>query len=44
MKLALNRGMSGDIVEPSSYFMKHPRIQVEDFEGRRRLENFINTH
>ena len=44
MKLALDRGMSGDIVEPSSYFMKHPRIQVEDFEGRRRLENFINTH
>lgn len=43
MKLALDRGLTGDIVEPSSYFMKHPRVQIEDFEGRRRLEAFINS-
>ena len=43
-KLALDRGIGGVLYSPASYFMKHPRIQVEDFEGRRRLENFINTH
>lgn len=43
MKLALDRGLAGDITEPSSYFMKHPRVQIEDFEGRRRLETFINS-
>lgn len=44
MKLALDRGMVGDIVEPSSYFMKHPRIQCEDFMGRKQLEEFINNN
>lgn len=41
MKLALDRGLSGDIAEPSSYFMKHPRLQLEDFYGRKVLEQFI---
>ncbi len=41
MRLALDRGLSGDIVEPSTYFMKHPRVQVEDFRGRELLEKFI---
>lgn len=41
MKIALDRKLSGDIVEPSSYFMKHPRIQVEDFRGRDQLEKYI---
>lgn len=44
MKLALNRGIAGDIVEPSSYFMKHPRVQCEDFYGRQKLEEFINNN
>lgn len=44
MKLALDRGLAGDIVEPSSYFMKHPRVQCEDFLGRKKLEKFINVN
>lgn len=42
MKIALNRKIAGDVEEPSSYFMKHPKIQVEDFMGRQRLEEYIN--
>lgn len=42
MKLALDRGIAGDVVEPSTYFMKHPRIQQEDFLGRELLEMYIS--
>jgi myo-inositol-1-phosphate synthase len=41
-KLALDRGLSGAIVEPSSYFMKSPPVQFTDEESRRRLEAFIS--
>jgi myo-inositol-1-phosphate synthase len=40
-KLALDRGLSGAIVEPSSYFMKSPPVQFTDDEARRRTEAFI---
>jgi myo-inositol-1-phosphate synthase len=40
-KLALDRGLSGAIVEPSSYFMKSPPVQFTDEESRRKLEAFI---
>ena len=40
-KLALDRGVSGAIVEPSSYFMKSPPVQFTDDEARRRTEAFI---
>jgi len=40
-KLALDRGLSGAIVEPSAYFMKSPPIQFTDDEARRKLEAFI---
>ena len=40
-KLALDRGMAGAIVEPSSYFMKSPPVQFTDEEARRKLEGFI---
>jgi myo-inositol-1-phosphate synthase len=40
-KLALDRGLSGSIVGPSSYFMKSPPIQYPDDEARRRTESFI---
>jgi len=40
-KLALDRGISGSIVGPSSYFMKSPPIQYPDDEARRRTEAFI---
>lgn len=41
-KLALDRGLSGAIVEPSAYFMKSPPVQFTDDEARRRLETFIS--
>ena len=40
-KLALDRGMSGPIHPPSSYFCKHPPIQYTDDEAYRMLEDFI---
>src|SRR5919204_1314094 len=40
-KLALDRGLSGALVEPSSYFMKTPPQQFTDDEARERLEAFI---
>lgn len=41
MKIALDRNLAGAIVEPSTYFMKHPLIQKEDFAARRELERYI---
>jgi myo-inositol-1-phosphate synthase len=40
-KLAMERGLAGTIVAPSSYFMKSPPIQYSDDEAHRRVENFI---
>ncbi len=41
-KIAKDRGLSGAIVGPSSYFMKSPPIQYSDDEARRRVEQFIS--
>lgn len=41
LKIARDRGLSGSIVAPSSYFMKSPPIQYSDDECRRRVEQFI---
>ncbi len=40
-KLALDRGMSGALVAPSSYFMKSPPLQFTDDEAHRKTEEFI---
>jgi myo-inositol-1-phosphate synthase len=40
-KLALDAGMSGAIVAPSSYFMKSPPKQFTDNEARQMVEDFI---
>ncbi|RME79645.1 MAG: inositol-3-phosphate synthase [Chloroflexi bacterium] len=40
-KLAMDRGLSGAVVAPSSYFMKSPPIQFHDDEARRAVEAFI---
>jgi myo-inositol-1-phosphate synthase len=40
-KLASDRGLSGTVVAPSSYFMKSPPIQYSDDEAHRRVENYI---
>ena len=40
-KLALDRGDSGAIVGPSSYFMKSPPQQFTESEARKRTLKFI---
>lgn len=40
-KLALDRGISGPLTAPSSYFMKTPPIQYTDDEARNKTEAFI---
>lgn len=42
-KLALDRGISGPLYGPSSYFMKSPPIQYADSECLARTEGFINS-
>jgi myo-inositol-1-phosphate synthase len=40
-KLALDRGIGGALIGPSSYFMKSPPEQCTDYEARARTEAFI---
>jgi myo-inositol-1-phosphate synthase len=40
-KLALDRGIGGALIGPSSYFMKSPPVQFTDEEARDRTEAFI---
>ena len=40
-KIALDRGLAGPILAPSSYFMKSPAVQHEDNEARQLVEEFI---
>ena len=40
-KLAMDRGIGGALVGPSSYFMKSPPTQFTDYEARLRTEAFI---
>jgi myo-inositol-1-phosphate synthase len=42
-KLALDRGISGALIGPSSYFMKSPPRQFTDHEARERTEAFIRN-
>jgi myo-inositol-1-phosphate synthase len=41
LKLGLDRGLSGTLVAPSSYFMKSPPHQIHDDIARQRVEAFI---
>lgn len=41
MKLALNHGIKGSLVEPSSYFMKSPPQEFTDDEAYQLVEDFI---
>jgi myo-inositol-1-phosphate synthase len=43
-KLALDRGVGGALVGPSSYFMKSPPKQFTDDEARDLVEQFIAEH
>ena len=40
-KLALDRGLGGALIGPSSYFMKTPPVQFTDAEAHERVEAFI---
>jgi len=40
-KLALDRGLSGSLVGPSSYFMKSPPVQYTDSQALKLTEDFI---
>jgi myo-inositol-1-phosphate synthase len=40
-KLALDNGLSGALIEPSSYFKKSPPVQYTDDQARRMTEEFI---
>jgi myo-inositol-1-phosphate synthase len=40
-KLALDHGLKGPLIEPSSYFMKSPPVQFSDEEARLKTEEFI---
>jgi myo-inositol-1-phosphate synthase len=40
-KLALDRGVGGPLLGPSSYFMKSPPVQYPDDECRRMVEAFV---
>jgi myo-inositol-1-phosphate synthase len=40
-KLGLDNGLSGALIEPSSYFKKSPPVQYTDEEARRLTEEFI---
>lgn len=41
VKLALERGLGGPLIAPSSYFMKTPPRQFKDEEARQMTEDFI---
>jgi len=43
-KLALDRGLSGSLVEPSSYFMKSPPVQYTDDKAHMLTEKFISNN
>jgi myo-inositol-1-phosphate synthase len=40
-KLALDRGLKGALISPSSYFMKSPPVQYTDDQARQNVEEFI---
>jgi myo-inositol-1-phosphate synthase len=42
-KLALDRGIGGALIGPSSYLMKSPPQQFSDYEARARTEAFIHN-
>ena len=41
IKIALDRGIGGALISPSSYFMKHPPTQYPDFVAKEMVEEFI---
>lgn len=44
LKLALDHGLKGPIIEPAAYFQKHPPKQIEDRTARQMVEDFITKY
>jgi myo-inositol-1-phosphate synthase len=44
LKLALDNGLSGAIIEPAAYFQKHPPKQIEDRTARELVEQYIERY
>ncbi len=44
VKLALDNGLSGALIEPSAYFKKSPPVQYPDDVARRMVEEFIEKY
>jgi myo-inositol-1-phosphate synthase len=40
-RIGRDMGLSGPLIAPSAYFMKHPPVQLPDDDARRELEEFI---
>ncbi len=40
-KVARERGIGGPLLPVSAYFMKHPPVQMSDFDSRQKIEDFI---
>jgi myo-inositol-1-phosphate synthase len=43
-KLAMNNGLKGALVAPSSYFMKSPPVQYTDAKAHTETEKFISDN
>ncbi len=43
LKIGLERGEKGVLTAPSSFFMKHPPVQIPDDEACRNTNNFIDA-
>jgi len=44
LKLALDNGLSGALIEPAAFFKKHPPKQIEDREARELVEEYIQKY
>lgn len=44
LKLALDNGLKGPVIEPAAYFQKHPPQQIEDRTARGLVEQFIERY
>jgi myo-inositol-1-phosphate synthase len=42
-KLARERGAGGPLLPAAAYFMKHPPVQMPDFQSRQKIEEFIRN-
>ncbi len=42
VKIALDRGIGGPLLAPSSYFMKSPPVQVRDADAHEYVEAFAD--